>query len=707
MDAFFTPRAIAVLGASTSPEKLGYAVARNLIEGGFPGEVHLVNPRGGFLFGRPIFTRLSEIPGEIDLAVLIVPAAATPQALRECAAKSVRAAIIPSGGFRETDAAGAALEAECLQIARQNGLRLIGPNCIGVIDTHLPLDTTFLAPPPPEKGDLALLSHSGALAAAVIDWARGQGFGFSRIVSLGNQADVTETDLLPPCADDPHTRVICLYLESLGDGAKFIQTARAIAQRKPILALKTGRSQAGARAAASHTGALASSENAFQAAFSKAGVLRFDTLEEMFDSALALAAFPLPAGGRVTILTNAGGPGVLAADALEAHGLSLADLTPATLDTLRGLLPAAASAHNPVDMLAAASPALYADCLKTSLADPHSDAVIVILPPSPVYPTEQIAAALLPIITESQKPILPVVMGAGLVTATRAAFRAAGVPTFTFPERAVAALSSLRRRSQFLEEMEAESAPEAFPAAAALAARMGFSPAAAAHPLPEQIPAPSENLPAEAVFRLLEAIGIPVAAPRLAESPEQAASLAAELGFPLVMKIASPDILHKSDIGGVLLNLNSPEAVSSGYAQILAVARKNRPQARIVGVTLQRQAQAGQEVILGAVRDPQFDALMMFGSGGVEVEGLKDIAFGLAPLSRREALAMVEKTWAGRKLSGFRAIAPADKEAVIEALVRLSWLAYRLPPLSEIEINPLRVMEHGALALDARAIVLK
>lgn len=696
MDAFFTPRAIAVIGASASPEKLGYAVARNLIEGGFPGEVHLVNPRGGFLFGRPIYPRLDEVPGEVDLAVLIVPAAATPQALRDCAAHGVRAAIIPSGGFRETDAAGAALEAECLQIARQTGLRLIGPNCIGVIDTHLPLDTTFLAPPPPEKGELALLSHSGALAAAVIDWARGQGFGFSRIVSLGNQADITETDLLPACADDPHTRVICLYLESLGDGPKFVQTARAIAPRKPILALKTGRSQAGARAAASHTGALASSENAFQAAFAKAGVLRFDTLEELFDSALALAAFPLPAGGRVTLLTNAGGPGVLAADALEKQGLSLADLTPATLETLRSLLPAAASAHNPVDMLAAASPALYASCLQASLADPHSDAVIVILPPSPVYPTEEIAAALLPIISASRKPVLPVVMGAGLVTATRAAFRAAGLPTFTFPERAVAALGSLRRRGQFLAEMEAETAPEDFPGSAALAEQLIFPPTA--H---------GENLPAENVFQLLAASGIPVAAPRLAASPEQAAQLAAELGFPLVMKIASPDILHKSDMGGVLLNLNTPEAVSSGYAQILAAARKNRPQARIEGVTLQRQAQAGQEVILGAVRDPKFGPLIMFGAGGVEVEGLQDVAFGLAPLSRREALTMLEKTWAGRKLSGFRALPPADKEAVLEALVRFSWLAYRLPSLAEIEINPLRVMEHGALALDARAIMLK
>ncbi|GAB4480819.1 MAG: acetate--CoA ligase [Anaerolineales bacterium] len=690
MDAFFAPRAIAVLGASSSPEKLGYAVARNLIEGGFPGEVHLVNPRGGFLFGRPIFTRLSEIPGEIDLAVLIVPAPATPAALRECAEKGIRAAIIPSGGFRESGAAGAALEAECLQIARQNQMRLIGPNCIGILDTHLPLDTTFLAPPPPQKGDLALLSHSGALAAAVIDWSRGQGFGFSRIVSLGNQADVTETDLLPACADDPQTRVICLYLESLGDGQKFIETARAVAARKPILALKTGRSQAGARAAASHTGALASSESAFEAAFAKAGVQRFDTLEDLFDAALALAACPLPEGGRVAILTNAGGPGVLAADALEARGLTLAELTPATQVALRNLLPPAASDHNPVDMLASASPALYAACLRLLLDDPGVDAALVILPPSPVFPTEQIAAALLPVIAESRKPVLPVVMGAGLVTETRATFRAAGLPTYAFPERAVAALGALHRRKKSLQKREEAEAPQDFPAPERLQALAA---------------ALSGEAPAEAAFRLLEEIGLPGAAPRLAKSPAEAAQLAAELGFPLVMKIASPDILHKSDIGGVLLNLNSPEDVSSGYALLLERARKNRPQARIEGVTLQRQAGEGQEVILGAVRDPQFGALMMFGSGGVEVEGLKDLAFGLAPLSREEALMLLEKTWAGKKLSGFRSIAAADKESALQALMRLSWLVYRLPQISEIEINPLRVMARGALALDVRAVL--
>lgn len=742
MQSFFAPRAIAVLGASADPQKLGYAVARNLIEGGYRGEVHLINPRGGFLFGRPMRPSLQEIEGPIDLAVLIVPAPATPQALLQCAQRGIRAAIIPSGGFRESGPAGAELEAECLRIARQYDLRFIGPNCIGILDTHLPLDTTFLAPPPPLRGDLALLSHSGALAAALIDWSRGQGFGFSRLVSLGNQADLTETDLLPACAADPHTRVLCLYLESLGEGRRFIAAARQITPHKPILALKTGRSQAGARAAASHTGALAGDEAAFDAAFDLAGVQRFDTLEEMFDSALALAACPLPAGGRTAILTNAGGPGVLAADALEAQGLTLASLSPGTLKSLQALLPPAGSPRNPVDMLASASPTLYADSLRLLLQDENTDAVLVILPPSPVFPTEEIAAALLAVTAGQSKPVLPIVMGADLVGQTRAVFRTAGLPSYAFPERAVKALGSLLRRSRFLQEEAqialpfevaaspdgltpakgGDSSPSAFAAPKSLnlatveAFLSGGEDASAAAAAWEQIPAPEalfsclQTLPAESgplpvatVFALLEAAGIDTASPRLAQSAAQAAEQAAQMGFPLVMKIESPDILHKSDIGGVRLGIDSPQAAARAWQDLMEKASLALPQARLLGVTLQPQALAGQEVLLGMVRDPRFGPLMAFGSGGVEVEGLKDLAFGLAPLTRRQAQKMLAKTWAGRKLGGFRSLAAVDSEAVALALLRLAALATLEPRLAEMEINPLRVTAGGALALDARA----
>lgn len=671
---FFQPKGIAVIGASSDPGKLGYGVARNLIQGGYPGIVHLVNPKGGALFGHSMQPSVSLLPDPVDLAVIIVPAHAAPQTLREVGQRGIHAAILTSGGFKETGAAGAALEAEILQICRDYQIRLIGPNCIGLLDTHLPLNTTFLAPPPPPSGRLAFLSHSGAFCAAVIDWSHAQGFGFSRLVSLGNQADVTETDLLPAIAADPHTSAICLYLESMANGSHFIETIREISAHKAVVALKVGRTQSGQKAAASHTGALASSDTAFSAALEKAGAFRADTTEQLFDWAQALAACPLPRGRRIGILTNAGGPGVITADALEAQGLQLAEFSPTTQAQLAKYLPAAGSAHNPVDMLASASPQLYADCLETLLADPGLDGVIVISPPSPNHPTEDIADALIPLIQQSSKPVLVALMGFELTSTAREHFAAAGLPTYPFPERAASALGILTKRAAWLEADRATT--------------------------PIQ-PDPNGN-PAT-LSGLLEAFGIATAPLKLAETPDKAAEFATQLGFPLVLKIASPDILHKSDIGGVLLGIDSAEAARAGFDLLMARAQTARPQARLEGVHLQRQIPAGQEVILGMVRDAQFGPLMMFGSGGVEVEGLKDLAFALAPLSHAEAEEMLEKTWAGKKLDGFRSIPPVNREAVISALMRLSWLALAHPEITEIEINPLRALPQGAVAVDVRA----
>jgi acetyltransferase len=674
LDHFFNPSGIAIVGASSDPAKLGYGVARNLIQGGYPGVVHLVNPKGGALFGHIMYPAVSALPDPVDLAVIIVPAPAAPQALREAGQRGIRAAILTSGGFKETGPVGAALEAEIVAICREYGIRLIGPNCIGLLDTHLPLDTTFLAPPPPPRGRLAFLSHSGAFCAAVIDWSHAQGFGFSRLVSLGNQADVTETDLLPAIAADPHSRAICLYLETISDGRRFLETAREISSYKAVVALKVGRTESGQKAAASHTGALASSDTAFSAALEKAGAFRAETTEQMFDWAQALAACPLPRGHRIGILTNAGGPGVITADALEAGGLGLAALSPQTVSLLMDILPPAGSPHNPVDMLASAPPQLYADCLSALLADPGVDGAIVISPPSPNHPTEAIAEALIPLILAAKKPVLVSLMGFQLTGPAQRRFAEAGIPTYPFPERAASALGVLSKRA---ERLAMDENTEDRPLLAGLPL----------NPTPEE---------------LVTAYGIATAPLRLVENPRQAAQLAAETGFPLVLKIASPDIPHKSDIGGVLMNINSPAEASAGYTMLVERARAARPGACIKGVHLQRQIPSGQEVILGMTRDPQFGPLMMFGSGGVEVEGLKDIAFALAPLTRAEAGEMLQKTWAGRKLDGFRSISPVDRESVIEALIRLSWLAVDHPEISEIEINPLCVLTQGAVAVDVR-----
>lgn len=675
LDSFFNPRGIAVLGASTDPTKLGHAVARNLIQSGYRGHVHLVNPKGGTLLGIQMHKSVLDLPDPVDLAVIVVPAHSAPQTLREAGKRGIKAAILTSGGFRETGPEGAALENEIMQVCRQYGIELIGPNCVGLLDTHLPFDTTFLLPPMPRAGDIAFLSHSGAFCAAMIDWSHGQGFGFSRLVSLGNQAGLTETDFLPFLASDPYTKTICLYLETISDGKRFYETARTLSSHKPILALKVGRTAAGQKAAASHTGALAGSETALNAALEKAGVLRADTAEQLFDWARALSACPLPNGRNIAILTSAGGPGVIASDALEAEGLKLVALSSHTENRLAELLPPAASTHNPVDMLASASPRNYADCLQVLLADPSVDGVLVITLASPNHSNEEIASALIPGIQASAKPVLIVQMGSQHIASANSLFVNAGIPVYPFPERAASSLSVLSLRAEYLSKNRLDGHRRDF------------------IPNPTQNPTPEE---------LVAAYGINTFSPILADSAKAATHLAEGMTFPLVAKIASPDIPHKSDIGGVITGLNSVAEVRAAYTNLMERARAARPQARLDGITLQQQAGAGQEVIIGAIRDPQFGVLVMFGSGGVEIEGLKDVAFGLAPLSRSEAEVLLQKTWAGKKLAGFRNISPVDREAVIEAMMRLAWLALDHPQIIEIEINPLRVLSHGALALDVR-----
>ena len=666
-----------MIGASTSPEKLGYGVARNLVASKFNGAIHFVSQKAGTLFDRPLYTNLKDVPDPVDLAILIVPTQTTPQTIEECGKRGIKAAIIVSAGFREVGAEGAALEQKCIDTAHTHQVRLLGPNCIGTIDTHLPLDTTFLQPPMPAQGHIGFISNSGAFAAAIVDWSRGQGFGFSRIVSLGNQADVNETDMLPLLADDPHTKVIAMYMESISDGKRYVHVASEIAKHKPIIALKVGRFESGQKAAASHTGALAASDTAFDAAFAKAGVLRADTAEQMFDWARALENCPLPHGNRIGILTNAGGPGVIAADSLELHGLALAQLRESTLKGLSATLPPAASVHNPVDMLASASPEQYAACLKLMLEDVQVDGAMVILPPPPMFNAEDVANAMIPLIHASDKPVVIALLGSTLIDEAQKTFQLANVPTYPFPERAASALSVLAKRAEFLNKLDD--------------GRQTIDPIV--HPPSSIVTSPEE---------LVERYGITTTPVKLARNENEVVTIANELGFPVVVKIASPNILHKSDVGGVMLNINDVLSLQRAYAQMMERIKSAKPEARIDGVHLQRQIPEGQEVIIGMVRDAQFGALMMFGSGGIEVEGLKDVAFALAPLNQAEAREMIRKTWAGRKLKGFRSIPPVDEESVIDVLIKLSLLAYEHPEVEEIEINPLRVLSKGAVAVDVR-----
>jgi len=691
--AFFAPRGVAVVGVSQDPAKLGYGLARNLVASRYPGAIHFVNPKGGTLMDRPVYRDIASVPDPVDLAVLSTPAAATADALRACRARGITAVIVASGGFKEVGAEGAELERELALVAAETGVRIIGPNCIGLLDMHVPIDTTFLPPPAPRPGEIAFVSHSGAVCGAVVDYANGRGFGFSRMVSVGNQADLKEMDLLAPVADDPHNRVITLYLEGVGDGPRFVEAAREVSRRTPILALKVGRSAAGQRAAASHTGALAGAESAWDAAFRRAGIQRADTLEEMFDWARALAWCPLPTGRAMAVVTNAGGPGVIATDALEAHGLALAEPSEATKAALRAILSPVASVANPVDMLAAASPQQYAESLRLLLADPGVHGVIVLTPPPPMTTAEAIAEAVIAVAKTAVKPVVFGLLGASRILPASELLARARVPDYRFPEQAASALAALVRRAEWLA---------LGPPVPAGAAGVRCEDARA---VLERAGTPDGGwLAPEDAARMLEAYGIAVPRVQAAGSAAQAAELARTMGFPVAMKVASPDITHKSDAGGILLGLASPEAVEQGFDTMMRSVRAARPDAKLLGVHLQKMLPPGQEVIIGAVRDPQFGPLVMFGSGGIEVEGLKDVAFALAPLPRVEAEEMLERTWAGRKLRGFRNLPPADRDAVIGALTRLAQLAADFPEIAEVEVNPLRALPagQGAVAVDVR-----
>jgi acetyl coenzyme A synthetase (ADP forming)-like protein len=688
---FFQPRGVVVIGVSTNPVKPGYGAARNVAQSGYKGAIHFVSQKSGELFNRPVRTSVAHVPDPVDLAVIVVPSPSAPEALEACGKRGIRAAIILSGGFRETGPEGEALETELMRIAGKYNIRLVGPNCVGLADTHLPIDTSFLSPPFPPSGNVALISQSGSVIAVVIDWARAEGLGFSRLMSLGNKADVVEADVLSAAAEDEHTRVLAMYIESLTDGSRFIDEARIAARRKPVVAFKVGRFGSGQRAATSHTGALAGSDTAYEAAFERAGILRAVTNEEFFSWIMAFSRCPLPAGRRVAVLTNAGGPGVITSDAIEGHGLRLAELSKKTKATLKSILPPASNFNNPVDMLGGSTPQQYAESLQLLLEDRGVDGVIVLEPPPPMFPAEEIADAIIPVIRNAKKPVLVALMGEALVGEALRHFQAAQVAVYLFPEQAVSALAALARRTEFLAAPEPVAVvPSGIDHKAARQALQGAKPGA--------------WLDSEAAVRLVAAYGIPTAAVRLARTGKEASMLAAELEFPLVLKVASPDISHKSDVGGVILGIDSPEAAAEAFRIVTRRSRSQRPEARLEGAHLQRMIPSGQDVIVGATRDLQFGPLMMFGSGGVEVEGLKDVAFSLALLAPVHADQMLTRTWAGRKLTGFRSIPPGDAKAVKDVLLRLSRLVSDFPEICEIEINPLRVLVpgQGAVALDVR-----
>jgi acetyltransferase len=695
LDAFFSPQSVALIGASRDPEKLGYAVLANILEAGFPGQLYPINPKADEILGFRAYPSVLDVPDPIDLAVIVIPYPFVPAVLEQCGQKEIPAVVVISAGFREAGREGLEREMELVEIARKHDLRIIGPNCLGVIDTSTPLNATFAAGIPP-AGPIAFMSQSGALGIAVLDMALSGSIGFSKFVSLGNKADVSEIDLLEAWGDDPDSRAILLYIEGLSDGQEFIRVARKVTRHKPVVAIKGGVSKSGARAVSSHTGSLAGSTAAYETAFRQAGVVRAPTLEALLDYARAFAYQPLPRGQRVAIVTNAGGAGILATDALEQTALELARLSRETTEALESFLPGEASVVNPVDILGDASYERYERALQIVLDDEGVDSIIVIAVPQALIDIVAVAEGVGRLAAESDKPVLGCLIGEASTEEGEAVLIRYGVPNYPFPERAAAALAVMAEYQQEKTRPLRDDV-ERFPVDVE-AARAVFEQAR------EEGRVSIGDAEARAV---LEAYGFPIPKSVLAATPEEAVAAAEEIGYPVVMKIASPDILHKTDVGGVKLNLRSAGDVRDAFDLIVYRAGRYVPGARIWGCLVQQMVTGGREVLLGMSYDPQFGPLVAFGLGGIYVEALKDVAFRVAPFGRREAEEMIREIRSYPLLEGIRGEPPADHEAMVDALLRINQLVTDFPEIVELDINPLMVFEEGrgAMAIDMRLVL--
>jgi acetyltransferase len=635
-----------------------------------------------------------DVPDPIGLAIIVVPSKIVAHVLRECGEKGISAVVIITAGFREAGREGLEQERELIDIAREYDLRLIGPNCLGVIDTDTPLNATFAAGMPP-SGPIAFMSQSGALGTAVLDLAMAGRVGFSKFVSLGNKADVSETDLLRAWGDDTHSRVILIYVEGLPDGQEFMDVARKVTRNKPVVAIKSGVTKSGSRAVSSHTGSLAGSEEAYKAAFKQAGVIRAPSMEQVFDYALGFAYQPLVKGNRVGIVTNAGGPGILATDAVEHAGLEIPRLTNETVQALKDYLPGAASAANPVDVLGDALADRYEHAIELVLDDPKVDSLVVIVTPQAMTEIEKTAHAIGRLSEDTDKPILACFMGEARVDAGIRVLREYGVPNYPYPERVAVTLAAMDsyRREKDRPIFEPEPCEVCEP------------------PVRELFDKVREegrvSIGDTEAREVLEAYGFPVPESRLAESAEEAVDIAQEIGFPVVLKVASPDILHKTDVGGVKLNLTSATDVRDAYDLIVYRAGRYVPDARVWGCLVQEMVTEGREILVGMNRDPQFGPLVAFGLGGIYVEALKDVAFRIAPFSREEAREMIHEIRSYPLLAGVRGEPPADHEAMVDALMRISQLVTDFPEILELDINPLTVFEEGqgATAIDMRLVL--
>jgi acetyltransferase len=699
LEHFFHPKSIAVIGASNRPRSVGAVLMQNLLEGEFAGPIMPVNLHEEAIAGVMAYASVEALPKAPDLALICTPAATVPGLIAELGARGTRAVVVLSAGLnREKDETGRSLQDAALQAARPYLLRILGPNCVGLILPLLGLNASF-AHSAALPGKIAFLSQSGALTTSVLDWAKSRGIGFSSFVSLGNSADVDFGDLLDYLGSDPDTRAILLYIESVTSARKFMSAARAAARNKPVIALKAGRHAEGAQAAASHTGALAGSDIVYDAAIRRAGMLRVYSIEALFDAVETLGRVRPVAGDRLAILTNGGGPGVMATDALVEAGGCLASLSEETRAGLDEVLPGTWSRGNPVDIVGDAPVERYRDAFEILAKDPGNDALLFIHSPTAIVPALEIAEALAPLFREMKRPVFSCWLGGDGLRPARQVFFDAGLATFDTPEDAVYA---------FAQTVDYRRNQESLMATPAAITRDFEPDRAGAETIVEQALEEGRRLLNENESKaLLAAYRIPVASARIAGNSEEASHLADEIGFPVALKILSPDITHKSDVGGVALDLDSAEAVLQAAQAMTRRVQTMAANATLSGFTVQEMVHRpqAQELILGASVDPIFGPIILFGHGGTAVEVLADRAIALPPLNTALAESLIARTRVARLLAGYRDRPPADLEKIAKTLVKLSQLISDLPQIVELDINPLLADDQGVLALDARVLL--
>jgi acetyltransferase len=690
--SLFNPKTVAVIGASGTPGKIGHTIITNMLEAKFEGQLYPVNPKATEILGLKVVNAITDLPDGLDLAVLTIPKQFVLASLEQLAAVHTKSAIIITAGFKEVGHEGYKLERAVAELCERENIALIGPNCLGVINIGGKVNASF-ASGKPKTGNIAFFSQSGALCSSILDWAQGENMGFSKFISLGNEAVLNESHMLEYLGEDPDTKVILGYIENIGNGDEFMKQAKAVSKKKPVIMVKSGTTSAGAKAASSHTGAIAGSDNVYTAAFNQAGVIRAGSIETLFNLAQAFSLQSLPKGPNLAIVTNAGGPGIMAADACEKSSLNMASIHPSTVKKLKEVLPPYASAYNPVDIAGDAKAQCFGDALQVVLADENIHAVLVMLTPTSAAADdlEAITEAIIRVAKTTDKPVFPCYMGKKRTSDGQKMLQEAGLPCYTFPEPAIESIETMylyylwqHREKPVMVDVarDQEKARKVIDTAKKAGA---------------------QEIVEFQAQEILTAYNLPVPGTGLARTSDDAVAIADRIGYPVVLKIASPQISHKSDVGGVKVGLKDAQAVKDAFLDVTVRAQKMRPEASITGCLIQEMAPKGaKEIIIGFKRDEQFGPLLMFGLGGIYVEILKDISFRLAPLSKEDAHTIIREIRSYMLLKGVRGEKSVNFEAIENILLSMSQLALDFPEIYEAEFNPVLVNADKAVVADVR-----